>query len=164
MFCLKYWAPILGCDSAQYLCRVKKISMTSNVLSLYFAPSQASSSQSSNVDNFWLYCEVDSLKPSSSESSLPYTRGHSIITWTRRRRWKVQVGHVKTGRYLISKMSTFVHLRGLGGQNVVVEWPLTLIFKNFPDKITIPISLARKNLLQTVIRLKKKWVFREFFS
>jgi hypothetical protein len=29
-----------------------KILMTSNVLPLHFAPSQASSSQSSNVDNF----------------------------------------------------------------------------------------------------------------
>ena len=38
--------------TVQYLCRVKKISLTSNVLPLHFAPSQASSSQSSNVDNF----------------------------------------------------------------------------------------------------------------
>ena len=30
--------------------------MTSNVLPLHFAPSQASSSQNSNVDNFWLDC------------------------------------------------------------------------------------------------------------
>ena len=39
------------CDSA-VLKKVRKISMTSNILPLHFAPSQASSSQSSNVDNF----------------------------------------------------------------------------------------------------------------
>ena len=46
--------------------------MTTNVLPLHFVPSQASSSQSPNVDNFQLYCEVDSLKPSQSESSLSF--------------------------------------------------------------------------------------------
>ena len=43
----QYWTVTVQC-----LCRVKKISMTSNFLPLHFAPSQASSSQSSNVDNF----------------------------------------------------------------------------------------------------------------
>ena len=38
--------------TVQYLCRVKIISMTSNVLPLHFAPTQASSSQNSNVENF----------------------------------------------------------------------------------------------------------------
>ena len=38
--------------TVQYLYRVKKISMTNNVLPLHIAPSQASSSQNSNVDNF----------------------------------------------------------------------------------------------------------------
>ena len=47
--------------------------MTSNVLPLHFAPSQASSSQNSNVDSYLQYCEVDSLKPSKSESSLIHT-------------------------------------------------------------------------------------------
>ena len=56
--------------TVQSLCRVKKIVMTSNVLPLHFAPSQASSSQNSNVDSYLQYCEVDSLKPSKSESSL----------------------------------------------------------------------------------------------
>ena len=50
MFFFGYWATILDCDSA-VLKKVKKISMTSNVLSLHFAPSQASSSQNSNVDD-----------------------------------------------------------------------------------------------------------------
>ena len=44
--------------------------MSSNVLPLHFAPSQASSSQNLNVDSYLQYCEVDSLKPSKSESSL----------------------------------------------------------------------------------------------
>ena len=48
--------------TVQYLCIVKKISMTSNVLPLHFAPSQTSSSQNSNVDSYLQYCEVDSLK------------------------------------------------------------------------------------------------------
>ena len=43
----QYWTV-----TVQYLCRVKQISMTSNVLSLHFALSQASSSQKSNVDKF----------------------------------------------------------------------------------------------------------------
>ena len=51
MFFFGYWATILDCDSA-VLKKVKKISMTSNVLPLHFAPSQASSGQNSNVDNF----------------------------------------------------------------------------------------------------------------
>jgi hypothetical protein len=38
--------------------------MTSNVLPLHFAPSQASSSQNSNLDSNLQYCEVDSLKKS----------------------------------------------------------------------------------------------------
>ena len=38
------------------LCRVKKISTTSNVLTLHFAPSQASLSQNSNVDYFQPDC------------------------------------------------------------------------------------------------------------
>ena len=42
--------------TVQYLCRVKKISMTCNVLSLHFTPSQASSSQNSNVGNFLPDC------------------------------------------------------------------------------------------------------------
>ena len=46
-------------------------SETINVLPLHFAPSQASSSQNSNVDSYLQYCEVDSLKPSKSEASLP---------------------------------------------------------------------------------------------
>ena len=54
----------------QYLCRVKKNSMTSNVLPLHFSPSQASSSQNSKFDSHLLYCEVDSLKRSKSESPL----------------------------------------------------------------------------------------------
>ena len=36
----------------QSLCQAKKISMTSNVLPLHFAPSQDSSSQNSNVDSY----------------------------------------------------------------------------------------------------------------
>ena len=55
---------ILSNDTGLWKCRVKKISMTSNVLPLHFAPSQASSSQYSNVDSDLQYCEVDSLKPS----------------------------------------------------------------------------------------------------
>jgi hypothetical protein len=51
------------------LCRLKKIVMTNNVLPLHFAPSQASSSQNSNVDSYLQYYEVDSLKSSKSESS-----------------------------------------------------------------------------------------------
>ena len=43
------------CKSA-VLKKVKKISMASNVLPLHFAPSQTSSSQNSNVDNFQLDC------------------------------------------------------------------------------------------------------------
>ena len=54
----------------QSLSRAKKISMISNVLLLHFAPSQASSSQNSNVDSYLQYCEVDSLKWSQFESSL----------------------------------------------------------------------------------------------
>ena len=54
----------------QSLCRAMKISMTSNVLPLHFAPSQASSRQNSNVDSYLQYCEVDSLKRSWSQSSL----------------------------------------------------------------------------------------------
>ena len=49
--------------------------MTSNVLPLHFAPNQASSSQNSNVDSYLQNCEVDSLKPSKSESSLPQPNG-----------------------------------------------------------------------------------------
>ena len=44
--------------------------MTSNVLPLHFAPSQASSSQNSNVDSYLQYCEVGSLKLGKSKSSL----------------------------------------------------------------------------------------------
>ena len=58
-----YWATILDCDSA-VLKKVKKISMTSNVLPLHFAPSQASSSQNSNVDN--------TLEGYKIKSALPY--------------------------------------------------------------------------------------------
>ena len=43
--------------------------MTSNVLPLHFAPSQASSSQNSNVDSYLRHCEVDFLKLSKTESS-----------------------------------------------------------------------------------------------
>ena len=44
----QYWTV-----TVQYFCKkVKKIWMTSNVLPLHFAPSQVSSSQNSNVDNF----------------------------------------------------------------------------------------------------------------
>ena len=53
-------------DSALYV-QSKEISMTSNVSPLHFAPSQASSSQNSNVDSYLQYCEVDSLKPSKYE-------------------------------------------------------------------------------------------------
>ena len=53
--------------TVQSLHRVKKIVMTNNVLPLHFVPSQASSSQNSNVDS----CLQYSLKPSKSESSLP---------------------------------------------------------------------------------------------
>jgi len=49
MFFFGYRAIILDCDSA-VLKKVKKISITSNVFPLHFAPySQASSSQNSNV-------------------------------------------------------------------------------------------------------------------
>jgi hypothetical protein len=44
--------------------KVKKDSMTSNVLPLHFAPSQASSSQHSNVD--------DTLEGYNIKSALPY--------------------------------------------------------------------------------------------
>ena len=57
---------ILACDSAVSV----QIKVTSNVLPLHFAPSQASSSQNSNLDSYLQYSEVDSLKPSESESSL----------------------------------------------------------------------------------------------
>ena len=43
---------MLSTNTGLWQCRVKKISTTSNVLPLHFAPSQASSSQNSNVDNF----------------------------------------------------------------------------------------------------------------
>ena len=72
---------ILSNDTRLSLCRAKKISMTSNVLPLHFAPSQAISSQSSNVDNFLLYCEVYSLKPSQSESSLTFYLPKIEKTW-----------------------------------------------------------------------------------
>ena len=51
----QYWAV-----TVQYLCRVKKISITSNVLPLHFTPSQDSSSQNSKFDSHLMYCEVDS--------------------------------------------------------------------------------------------------------
>ena len=35
--------------TVQYLCKVREVSMTSNVLPLHFSPSQASSSQNSNL-------------------------------------------------------------------------------------------------------------------
>ena len=60
---------ILACDSAVSV-QSKTNVMTSNVLPLHLAPSQASSSQNSNVDSYLQSCEVDSLKPSKSESSL----------------------------------------------------------------------------------------------
>ena len=44
---------LLDCESA-VLTKVKKISMTSLVLPLHFAPSQASSSQNSNQGRKWL--------------------------------------------------------------------------------------------------------------
>ena len=44
--------------------------MTNNILPLYIDPSQASSSQNSNVESYLQYCEVDSLKPTKSELSL----------------------------------------------------------------------------------------------
>ena len=74
-FSLSYGSSQLGSDSSlavivHSLCRAKKISMTSNVLPIHFAPSQASSSQNSNVDSYLQYCEVDSLKQIQSESSL----------------------------------------------------------------------------------------------
>ena len=56
--------------TVQSLCRVKKNVIDSTVLPLQFAPSQASSSHNSNVDNYLQYCELDSWKPSDSESSL----------------------------------------------------------------------------------------------
>ena len=62
-------AMILGRYSAVSV-QSKKNLMTANILPLHFAPSQASSSQNSNVDSYLQYCEVDSLKPSKSESSL----------------------------------------------------------------------------------------------
>ena len=62
----------------QSLCRAKKISMTINVLPLHFAPSQASSSQNSNVDSYLQHCEVDSLKCSKSQSSL-FLEGFSYL-------------------------------------------------------------------------------------
>ena len=55
--------------------------MTSNVLPLHFAPRQASSSQNSNVDSNLQYCEVDSLKPSKSESSLTEAAHRAKIWW-----------------------------------------------------------------------------------
>jgi hypothetical protein len=55
----QYWAV-----TVQYLFRVKKISMTSNVLPLHFSPSQVSSSQNSKFVSHLLYCEVDFLKRS----------------------------------------------------------------------------------------------------
>ena len=64
MFFFGYWATILDCDSSAVLKKVKKISMTSNVLPLHFAPSQASSSQNSNFD--------DTLEGYKIKSALPY--------------------------------------------------------------------------------------------
>ena len=52
--------------------------MTSNVLPLLFAPSQASSRQNSNLDSYLQYCEVDSLKPSKSKSSLQISAARRI--------------------------------------------------------------------------------------
>ena len=57
--------------------------MISHVLSLHFAPSQASSRQNSDVDSYLQYCEVGFLKPSKSESSLPTdisNRKRTLIT------------------------------------------------------------------------------------
>ena len=59
---------ILACDSAVSVQSKENF----NVLPLHFAPSQASSSQNSNVDGYLQYCEVDSLKHGQSESSLHY--------------------------------------------------------------------------------------------
>ena len=67
-----YCATILDCDSA-VLESAKKISMTSNVLPLHFAPSQASSSQNSNVDNM--------LEGYKMKSALPY-KNFSILAST----------------------------------------------------------------------------------
>ena len=50
--------------TVQYLCRIKKISMTISVLPLHFSPSQASSSRNSKFDSHLQYCEVDSLNHS----------------------------------------------------------------------------------------------------
>ena len=44
--------------------------LCSNVLPLHFSPRQASSNQNSKFDSHLLYCEVDSLKHSKSESPL----------------------------------------------------------------------------------------------
>ena len=54
---------ILDCDSA-FSVQSKENFNDYNVLPLQIAPSQASSSQNSNVDSYLQYCEVDSLKPS----------------------------------------------------------------------------------------------------
>ena len=59
---------ILACDSAATVQGKENFNdcllVTSNVLPLHFAPSQASSNQNSSVDSYLQYCEVDSLKPS----------------------------------------------------------------------------------------------------
>jgi len=62
MFFFGYWAITLDCDSA-VLKKVKKISMTSNVLPLHFSSSQASSSQNSSVDNTLLGYKIKSALP-----------------------------------------------------------------------------------------------------
>ena len=84
----------------QSLCRVKKIVMTSNVLPLHFAPSQASSIQNSNVESYLQYCEVDSLKPIKSESSLPKTVMNYEI---------FKLGSIEKRIYIVLEFDRIVH-------------------------------------------------------
>ena len=74
--------------------------MTSNVLPLHFAPSQASSSQNSNVESYLQYCEVDSLKPSKSELSLPKTVMNYEI---------FKLGSIEKGIYIVLEFDRIVH-------------------------------------------------------
>ena len=86
--------------TVQSLCRVKKIVMTSNVLPLHFAPSQASSSQNSNVESYLQYCEVDSLKSSKSELSLLKTVMNYEI---------FKLGSIEKGIYIVLEFDRIVH-------------------------------------------------------
>ena len=55
---------------------------------------------------------------------------------------------------LVDQVTNWVG-RGQNWVNVLFNDPPNIDFQNFSEKMTIPISVTCKNLLQTVIRLKK---------